>query len=113
MTPEDVADEMVVAIAEVLALGWRFNNCYQTHGDLWRISLRRPTPGGDWHTDWAEGETFAEAIADCMSKLNDAVFVEDTEVKGYAEPAPIHVPLAERLGLNRSPANANFNPRRL
>lgn len=88
--------DLEALLTDLAALGWRFNNCYQTDNDLWRINLRRPTPSGAWFTDWAEAETFVDAITECMSKLLDAEFHEDTEVQGTIEPTKS---LVELLGI--------------
>ena len=89
-------------LADLAIQGWLVNNCYQVDGGLWRISLRRPTPTGDWFTDWAEGTTFEDALTECMSKLLDAEFAIEEPTRGSVAPAQdlirvlgiIHAPLA-------------------
>lgn len=75
-------------LAEISALGWRFNNCYQTHADLWRVNLRRPSTHGDWFTDWAEAATLEDALFDCMAKLSTAEFFHTPEIRGSIDNSP-------------------------
>lgn len=91
-------DELLYDLANQ---GWLVNNCYQVDAALWRISLRRPVPNGDWFTDWAEGTTLEDAITECMSKLLDATFAEDTPVTYTLAPEQS---LAELLKIIRRPS---------
>ena len=78
--------------------GWLVNNAYQTDDSRWRVNIRRPTPSGDWFTDWAVADTLADALCECMSKLLDATFTEEPEVTGYIDTTPIP-DLLSTLGL--------------
>ena len=74
-------------LADIAGSGWLLNNCYQIDATLWRVNLRRPIDGGDYFSDWAEGETFTDALEACMSKLSKAEFVE-AHIQAYGvEPA--------------------------
>lgn len=81
--------------------GWLVNNAYQTDDGLWRVNIRRPTPTGDWFTDWSVGPTLADAISDCMSKLLDAEFATTKQPIATIEPS---VDLVTALGLKPTPA---------
>lgn len=72
-------------LAELATLGWLLNNCYQTSRSTFRVNIRRPTLDGNWFTDWAEADTFPDALAECMSKLLDAEFVADEPAIAVAE----------------------------
>jgi hypothetical protein len=74
-------------LAELDMRGWLMNNCYQITPDLWRVNLRMPTPTGDYFTAWSEGPTFADTIADAMTKLNDAEFFETPSTTASIEPS--------------------------
>lgn len=90
-------------LAELASLGWLLNNCYQVDADLWRVNLRRPDPttAGDWFTDWSEGPTFAEALEDCMIKLQDAEFEAEVATVAMAEVVGPKLSLSQRLGLTK------------
>jgi hypothetical protein len=89
-------------LADLDRSGWLVNNCYQRSNGIFRVSLRRPTPTGDWFSEWAEGETMADAFTECMSKLLDAEFKLDEPITHAMEPNKslisllglIHAPLA-------------------
>lgn len=81
--------------------GWLLNNCYQHDDGTFRVNARRPTPTGAWFTQWAEGPTLADALADCMSKLLDAEFTTNPTTLTTIEPT---LSLTERLGLHRAPS---------
>ena len=87
-------------LADLATQGWLVNNCYQSDAHLWRISLRRPTPNGDWFSDWAEGATMSDALTECMSKLLDAEFVLDAPITYSLEP---NQSLIQVLGLIHRP----------
>jgi hypothetical protein len=101
-----VIDEL---LADLATQGWLVNNCYQPDADLWRISLRRPAPDGDWFSDWAEGATMEDALTECMSKLLDAKFTKDEPVRHSVESSRslvdllglIHKPLAPAAPIKR------------
>lgn len=88
-------------LADLDRSGWLINNCYQRSSGIFRVSLRRPTPTGSWFSEWAEGETMAEAFTECMSKLLDAEFHLEDEVIAYV-PAP-NRSLVDILGLIHKP----------
>lgn len=101
------ADDLLATLASA---GWLINNAYQEDTGLWHVNIRRPTPDGDWFTDWAIADTFVEALEECMSKLLDAEFVPSKEVVGFVEPHPLNTSLATALGINRPSVRA---PRRV
>ncbi len=91
-------------VSDILASGWLFNNCYQIDAHLWRVNLRRPVSDGDYFSDWAEGETFVEALEICMTKLAEAEFTE-AHIQAYGfEPAKSKInpqALLKSLGLTK------------
>ena len=99
-------DELLLDLANQ---GWLINNCYQSDPGLWRISLRRPTPEGDWFTEWAEGNTMEDALTECMSKLLDAKFTESEPIRASIESPRdliailglLHAPLTRQHPLKR------------
>jgi hypothetical protein len=101
-----VIDELLNDLA---TQGWLINNCYQTECCLWRISLRRPQPNGDWFTEWAEGNTMEDALTECMSKLLDAEFALNEPIRHSVETSRslvdvlglIHKPLAPAAPIKR------------
>jgi hypothetical protein len=97
-------------LSDLAAQGWLINNCYQPDGGLWRLSLRRPTPTGDWFSDWAEGPTFEDALTECMSKLLDAEFTADTPQQYSLEPKQSLIAV---LGLLHAPLTRPIIKRRL
>ncbi len=92
-------------LSELALNGWLFNNCYQVDATLWRVNLRRPAPDGDYFSDWAEGETFAEALETCIAKLAEAEFTE-AHIQAFGfEPAKSKLntkSLLQSLGLTKS-----------
>lgn len=97
-------DELLTDLA---TQGWLMNNCYQTDARLWRVSLRRPTPDGDWFSDWAEGDTLEDALCECMSKLQDATFAESTPISAFIE-APINLLQAIGFAKPAAPIKRRF-----
>lgn len=86
-------------LADLSILGWQVNNAYQRDATLWRVSLRRPVPSGDYFSDWGEGPTLTSALEEAMSKLADAEFVEETPQSYAQAPAPLPFNLLKAIGL--------------
>lgn len=64
--------------------GWLYNNCYQHDNGSWRVNLRCPVDSGDYFTDWAEGETFEDAVEEAIGKIQYRELVKDKPIIAVA-----------------------------
>ena len=90
-------DEMIALVIEA---GFLVNNLFQCNTKQWQANLRSPRG----HTQFGVGATPADALDECLHKLNDLVPAQET-LRPIAFTVEQHQSLRAMLGIGKLTTN--------